>query len=118
MGWPPLLLALWLRSQLACMVARRRRRYTTAAAAAAPPPCTLASLTFNLSPAMARLRHRCAAKCRERYESRGEDLKGVRIIPFFAFVTIAALAAPAAAAAASTICATRAIVFHLARHCR
>ena len=39
-----------------------------------PPPCTLASLTFNLSPAMARLRHRCAAKCRERCESRGEDL--------------------------------------------
>ena len=29
---------------------------------------------FNLSPAMARLCHCCAAKCRERCESRGEDL--------------------------------------------
>jgi hypothetical protein len=30
-------------------------------------------LTFKLSPTVARLCHRCAAKCRERCESRGED---------------------------------------------
>ena len=71
-----------------------------------PPPSTLASLTFKLSLAMARLCHRCAAKCRERCESRGEDLhRRCTYPPFFAFVTIAALAA-AAAAAAPTTCAT------------
>ena len=76
---------------------------TTVAAAAAS---TLASLTFKLSLAMARLCHRCAAKCRERCESRGEDLhRRCTYPPFFAFVTIAALAA-AAAAAAPTTCAT------------
>ena len=36
--------------------------------------------------------------------------------PFFAFVTIAALAAVVAAAAPTTTCATRAIVYHWARH--
>ena len=77
---------------------------TTVAAAAEHPP--LASLTFKLSLAMVRLCHRCAAKCRERCESRGEDLhRRCTTILFFAFVTIAALAA-AAAAAAPTTCAT------------
>ena len=42
-------------------------------------------------------------------------IEGVRTIPFFAFVTIAALAA-AAAAAVPTTCATRDIVYHWARH--
>ena len=87
---------------------------TTVAAAAEHPP--LASLTFKLSLAMVRLCHRCAAKCRERCESRGEDLhRRCTTILFFAFVTIAALAA-AAAAAAPTTCATRDIVYHWARH--
>ena len=94
----------------------------TAAAAAAAAAATAAVhpgvVNLQISLAMARLCHRRAAKCRERCESRGEDLhpfEGVRIIPFFAFVTIAALAA-AAAAAAPTTCATRDIVYHWARH--
>jgi len=72
-----------------------------------PPPSTLASLTFKLSLAMARLYHRCAAKCRERCESRGEDLhRRCTYPPFFAFVTSIAALAAAAAAAAPTTCAT------------
>ena len=93
---------------------------TTAAAAAAAAATAAAVhpgvVTFKLSIAMARLCHCCAAKCRERCESRGEDLhRRCTYPPFFAFVTIAALAA-AAAAAVPTTCATRDIVYHWARH--
>ena len=115
-GWTLLLLA-QLAMLSACMHGRpRRRRYHRRRRRRRV--CTLASLIFQLSPVMARLRHRCAAKCRERCESRGEDshpFEGVRTLPLFAFVSIAALAA-AAAAAAITTCATCAIVYHWARH--
>ena len=92
----------------------------TAAAAAAAAAATAAVhpgvVNLQISLAMARLCHRRAAKCRERCESRGEDLhRRCTTILFFAFVTIAALAA-AAAAAAPTTCATRDIVYHWARH--
>ena len=85
-----------------------------------PPPCTLASLSFNYhrlwlafatSAIVVPLGVESGANREE--NRRLTSLKGVRTIPFLAFITIAALAA---AAATTTICTTRAIVFHWARH--
>ena len=103
------------------MVARRRGGYTTAAAAAAAAAAVYPGVVkLQLSPAMARLRHIVVPLGVESGANREEKtdipFEGVRTIPFFAFVTIAALAAAAAAAAPTTTCATRAIVYHWARH--
>ena len=100
------------------MVARRRRRYTTAAAAAAAAAAVYPGVVkLQLSPAMARLRHIVVPLGVESGANREEKTDiPLRTIPFFAFVTIAALAAVVAAAAPTTTCATRAIVYHWARH--
>ena len=118
------------------MVARRRRRYTTAAAAAAAAAAVYPGVVkLQLSPAMARLRHIVVPLGVESGANREEKtdipFEGVRTIPFFASVPTAAPAAAAAVAAAfaaaaftaavaaaapTTTCATRAIVYHWARH--
>ena len=100
------------------MVARRRGGYTTAAAAAAAAAAVYPGVVkLQLSPAMARLRHIVVPLGVESGANREEKtyIEGVRTMLFFAFVTIAALAA-AVAAAVPTTCATRDIVYHWARH--